>query len=198
MNEIYRKSPAIPAKHINSEWRGLNRIVSMAHPMRLSDVFFLHSVRFFFTYNLQVFTIKSAWCGSQNDFIHRTGGLWHCGGKSMLSSQPKGSQVADTQTSRTWKKQEALQFSSRAAWWYQQCDSCTSWVGFIEIGHVDSVIVELNTVWTSNTRWMRRCPQFRKISKTLQRGDEEGFLFLIMIWLYKPCRAELLSPGGRW
>lgn len=65
------------------EWRGLNRVVSMAHPMRFSDDFF--------TYNLHVFT-KSAWwnaCGSQNDLIHRTGGLWHCGGKSMLSSPTK-------------------------------------------------------------------------------------------------------------
>lgn len=37
----------------------------------------------------------------------------------MLSSQPRGSQVADTlqraQTSRACKMQEALQFSSRAA-----------------------------------------------------------------------------------
>lgn len=71
-------------------------------------------------------------CGSQTDFIHGTGRHWHCGGKSMLSSQPRGSQVADTlqraQTSRACKIQEALQFSSHAACSSNgiNSDSCTS------------------------------------------------------------------------
>lgn len=52
----------------------------------------------------------------------------------------------------------------------------------------------------SHDRWMRRCSEFSKLqshkSAELCKVIKEGIF--ILIWLHKPCRAELLSPVGRW